>query len=117
MKHNFIFEPSRTQQKQHMLPISPQNFDPLDKSREETTQKKPIFSSSAKPKTLYESLFEAENSQVKTDDSIGENELKRALAKEMRVQLDGLKTELLENFSSFLRDFRNTGKLSNEYIK
>ena len=50
MKQNLTFEPSGTYQEQHMLPISPQNFDPPDKSKDQSAYKKTIFSTSLKPR-------------------------------------------------------------------
>lgn len=115
MKHNYIFDSSRTYHDQHMLPISPQNFDPLDKSKDSSSQKKGIFSGTSKLKTPYEPIFEVENSQIKIEDLSGETEIKKMLAKEIRTYLDNLKTELLASFSTFLRDDRNSGRISNEY--
>jgi len=114
MKHNFIFEPSRTYHEQHMLPISPQNFDPLDKNREAASQKKTIFSTSTKPKAAYDIIFESDSTQSKSDDFNSEAELKRMLSREMRLHLENLKAELVESFSVLLRDYRSTGKISNE---
>ncbi len=114
MKHNFIFEPSRNYHEQHMLPISPQNFDPLDKNREAVSQKKTIFSTSTKPKAAYDIIFESDNSQPKSDDFNTETELKRMLFREMKVHFENLKLELVESFSVILRDYRSTGKISNE---
>jgi len=114
MKQNFIFEPSRSYQEQHMLPISPQNFDPFDKSREQSAHKKTIFSTSSKPKASYESIFEVENFQQKGEETAAEADLKRVLSREMRAHLDSLKGELLESFSALLKDSRFTGKISSE---
>jgi len=116
MKHNFIFEPSRNYHEQHMLPISPQNFDPLDKNREAVSQKKTIFSTSTKPKAAYDIIFESDNNQARVDDFGGEADLKRMLSKEMKLHLDNLKGELLESFSIILRD-RSTGKINNDELQ
>jgi len=117
MKQNFIFEPSRTYQEQHMLPISPQNFDPFDKSRDQSAHKKTIFSTSSKPKASYESIFEVENVQQKGEETTSEADLKRVLSREMRAHLDSLKGELLESFSALLKDSRFTGKISGEEMQ
>jgi hypothetical protein len=100
-----------------MLPISPQNFDPLDKTKDISSQKKTIFSISAKSKPSYEPIFEVENPQVKGEEISNETEIKMILIKEMRVHLDSLKDELLESFSNFLKDHRNMGKINNEDVQ
>jgi len=117
MKQNFIFEPSRTYQEQHMLPISPQNFDPFDKSRDQSAYKKTIFSTSSKPKASYESIFELDNIPQKGEEATSEADLKRVLSREMRGHLDSLKGELLESFSALLKDSRFTGKISGEEMQ
>jgi hypothetical protein len=117
MKHNFIFEPSRNYHEQHMLPISPQNFDPLDKNREAVSQKKTIFSTSTKPKAAYDIIFESDNSQSKSDDFNVEAELKRMLFREMKLHFENLKAERVESFSVLLRDYRATGKVSNDELQ
>ncbi len=120
MKPNFIFDPIDNPHPSKM-PISPQNYDPhypgvghIDKTSNYPSQKKIIFSSGNKSRPQNEILQEYDQSRSRQDDTNNLADLRASLSGELKSNLENLRAEMVQQFNTILKDFKNTGKISQE---